>query len=136
MNDFTSFQVSIENKLRKSQNHQNKSTNDKQKAAIKSYRNSGWLDHAALLTSQATVLTANFFIHHLSGPRKPSWPIQLTLMCAAMRTLTDHTHLADVETLRRFINIPFTFAPSDIIVTPVSFKVLNRGLQGILKNLE
>jgi hypothetical protein len=90
----------------------------------------------SLLTSQAKVLTANFFIHHLSGPRKPSWPIQLTLMCAAMRTLTDHTHLADVEMLRRFINITFTLTPSDIIVTPVSFRVLNKGLRGILKNLE
>ncbi|CAI2180519.1 6031_t:CDS:2 [Funneliformis geosporum] len=94
------------------------------------------LDHAALLTSQATVLTANFFTHHLSGPRKPSWPIQLTLMCAAMRTLTDHTHLVDVEMLRRFINLPFAFTPSDIIVTPVSFKVLNRGLKGMLGELE
>ncbi|CAG8660898.1 2643_t:CDS:2 [Funneliformis mosseae] len=147
MYDLASFQTSIENKLRKSQNHQNddSTNNNKSKSVLvksscprSNNNDGGWLllDHAALLTSQATVLTANFFTHHLSGPRKPSWPIQLTLMCAAMRTLTDHTHLVDVEMLRRFINIPFAFTPSDIIVTPVSFKVLNRGLQGILEELE
>ncbi|CAJ0903737.1 1245_t:CDS:2 [Entrophospora sp. SA101] len=94
------------------------------------------LDHAALLTTQATALAANFLTHHLSGPRKPSWPIQLTLMCAAMRNITEHTHLVDVETLRRVITMFFAFTPSDIIVTPVSFKIINRGLQGILKDLD
>nr|CAG8483450.1 13515_t:CDS:2 [Entrophospora candida] len=98
--------------------------------------NSRLLDHAALLTTQATALAANFLTHHLSGPRKPSWPIQLTLMCAAMRNITEHTHLVDVETLRRVITMFFAFTPSDIIVTPVSFKIINRGLQGILKDLD
>ncbi|CAB4422991.1 unnamed protein product [Rhizophagus irregularis] len=143
MRDFKYSQASfekIEPKLLKSQKHKDDELTNNDDKSKKSSRNNsdGWmlLDHAALITSQATILTTNFFTHHLSGPRKPSWPIQLTLMCASMRALTDHTHLADIETLRRLINIPFTFVPSDIIVTPVSFKVLNKGLQGILKNLE
>src|SRR5205085_12350496 len=85
---------------------------------------------------QTTTLTTIFLTHHLSGPRKPSWTIQLTLMCTTMRNLTEHTHLADVETLRRLMTMFFAFTPSDIIVTPVSFKVVNRGLQGILKELD
>jgi hypothetical protein len=142
MRDFkyslTTFEKS-EPKLLKSQKHKDDElTNNDNNESKKPSRNDGWmlLDRAALITSQATILTANFFTHHLSGPRKPSWPIQLTLMCASMRALTDHTHLADIETLRRLINIPFSLVPSDIIVTPVSFKVLNKGLQGVLKDLE
>ncbi|CAG8521780.1 9798_t:CDS:2 [Acaulospora morrowiae] len=94
------------------------------------------IDHAILLTSQVTILTVNFLTYHIFGPRKPSWPIQLTLMCAAMRALTEHTHLADVDKLRKFVNVLFSLVPSDIIITPVSFRVSNRSLPGILKELE
>ncbi|RIB18232.1 Alpha/Beta hydrolase protein [Gigaspora rosea] len=144
MYNFTSFQTSIQNKLQNDDKKDN--PHQKSKVLVKntvvcSSSNDSWklLDHVGLLTSQATVLTSNFLIHHLSGPCKPSWPIQLTLMRAAVRALTDHSHLASVDNLRMitFTNssIPFII-PSDIIVTPVSFRVFNRGLLGILKDLE
>ncbi|CAG8646852.1 6617_t:CDS:2, partial [Cetraspora pellucida] len=141
MYNFASFQASVQDKLRNDDKQDNQHQKSKvlvKKSVCSSSPIDSWklFDHAMLLTSQATILTANFLTHHLSGPRKPSWPIQLTLICAAMRALTEHTHLADVDKLRMFTSIPFTFAPSDIVVTPVSFRVLNRGLPGILKDLE
>ncbi|CAG8672333.1 4_t:CDS:2 [Dentiscutata erythropus] len=140
MYNFASFQASVQNKLQNEDKKDNQLQKSKVlvKKSVVCSSSDSWklLDHAVLLTSQATVLTANFLTHHLSGPRKPSWPIQLTLICAAMRALTEHTHLADVDKLRMFTSIPFTFTSSDIIVTPVSFRVLNRGLPGILKDLE
>ncbi|CAG8826421.1 3483_t:CDS:1, partial [Racocetra persica] len=128
---------SVQDKLRNDDKQDNQHQKSKKSVCSSSSIDSWKLfDHAMLLTSQATILTANFLTHHLSGPRKPSWPIQLTLICAAMRALTEHTHLADVDKIRMFISIPFIFSPSDIVVTPVSFRVLNRGLPGILKDLE
>ncbi|CAG8598250.1 3055_t:CDS:2 [Ambispora leptoticha] len=93
----------------------------------------GLLEHASLLTTQATLLTANFLAHHLTGPRRPSWPVQVTLMSSFMRNLANHTHLANVQLLRRFTEIPNPLIPSDIVVTPVTFPVYNRGLYGILR---
>ncbi|CAG8680271.1 15598_t:CDS:2, partial [Acaulospora morrowiae] len=144
MHYLNSFQTIFADKLRRTQQTQ-KSQKSSQKSSLvlKSSCHSSpsinsWklVDHAILLTSQATILTLKFLAHQISGPRKPSWPMQLTLMCTAMRTLTEHTYSADINKFRSFLNILFSLVPSDILVTPVSFRVSNKSLPSILRGLE
>ncbi|CAG8485879.1 13664_t:CDS:2 [Ambispora gerdemannii] len=157
--DFSAFHEHVINRLKKQENFSTSAVtlttstsnaNDKRKEkpiinnkVIVCKRNSnkywfgitpsGLLEHAALLTSQATLLTANFLAHHLTGPRRPSWPVQVTLMSSFMRNLSKHTHLASVQLLRRVTEVPNPLIPSDIVVTPVTFPVYNRGLCDILR---
>ncbi|KAG9293894.1 hypothetical protein G9A89_019232 [Geosiphon pyriformis] len=154
--DFTAFHNYVLEKLGKQQKYlinsssSSSNVNDlKQKlidnkVVVRKSTSRGWLgnktwgllEHAGLVTSQATRLTANFLAHHLTGPRRPSWPVQVTIMSSFMRNLSNHTHLADVKLIRRLCDFPNPLLPSDILVTPVSFKVYNRGLNGILKELD
>src|SRR6185369_5192594 len=107
MYDFATFEAIVLDKLKKEQARQFKdNANHKAQKDLNSINSnsvSGWrlLDHAAFFTSQATAITSNFLSHHLSGPRRPSWPIQLTLINAIANTLKDHTHLGQLKLLRQ-----------------------------------
>ncbi|KAL5535649.1 hypothetical protein ACEPAF_3743 [Sanghuangporus sanghuang] len=76
-------------------------------------------------------------IHCLWGPKRKSWGWEMTFVTSVMQNASDHTHLADLPTLRRLINISgYTPLPSDAMVTPVTFPVRKRNLRGILSELD
>ncbi|SGY47202.1 BQ5605_C001g00506 [Microbotryum silenes-dioicae] len=79
------------------------------------------------LAVQGTALTKAFINHHLYGPPKPSWGIELTLFTALLREVAAYSHLSDVVNLA-----PLLPTPKDGIVTPISFRVKRRNLRGFL----
>lgn len=117
-------------------------------------------EEAARLTSlfAGTSLTKAFVNHHLYGPPKPSWGVELTLFTSFLREVAAYSHLSSLTKLRSvpaigsasFPKVPetdFLFdsdgrsflelgsllpTPKDGIVTPISFRVKKRGLRGFL----
>ncbi|CAG8477600.1 4349_t:CDS:2 [Paraglomus occultum] len=127
--DYKSFQSHVLDKLKREQ---------ETKSATQSPPSSTWriLEHISLITSQAKLLLSNFLSHHVTGPRKPSWPIQLTLIISVMRNLFNHAHLVNIQQFRQLLDFHNPLIPSDIIVTPVSFRVRPYGLEGVLTQLD
>jgi hypothetical protein len=105
-----------------------------------------------------TSLTKAFVNHHLYGPPKPSWGIELTLFTSFLREVAAYSHLSSLTKLRSVgryrcptvrlsrsdtlnaLLCPRSFlelgsllpTPKDGIVTPISFRVKKRGLRGFL----
>lgn len=54
-----------------------------------------------ILPLLATELFADLVYHHVWGPRRKSWTIEMTLLSALMRNIGQHSHLGDMvcETL-------------------------------------
>ncbi|KZT72905.1 hypothetical protein DAEQUDRAFT_762704 [Daedalea quercina L-15889] len=92
---------------------------------------------AAFGAAKATELFAALIYHHVWGPRRKSWTIEMTLLSALMRNVGQHSHLGDMSLIRMLVStsgyIPVT---SDALVTPVTFQVRRRELPGILAELD
>ncbi|KAK9900548.1 hypothetical protein P389DRAFT_165995 [Cystobasidium minutum MCA 4210] len=89
------------------------------------------------LAHQATKLASAFVSHHVFGPPKKSWGIELTLFTTAIRESVQYSHLSSLPTLRRFLNLGQILpVPKDGVVTPVTFHVLKRNLPGILADAD
>ncbi|SCV74155.1 BQ2448_6587 [Microbotryum intermedium] len=85
------------------------------------------------LAVQGTSLTKAFINHHLYGPPKPSWGVELTLFTALLREVAAYSHLSSLSRLRDVVNLaPLLPTPKDGIVTPISFRVKRRNLRGFL----
>ncbi|KAK4704945.1 epsilon-lactone hydrolase, partial [Phenoliferia sp. Uapishka_3] len=83
--------------------------------------------------SQGTSLTKAFWQHHLFGPPKPSWGVELTLFTAFLRESAAYSHLSSLSRLRSVLDLGTLLpTPKDGIVTPISFRVKKRGLTGFL----
>ncbi|GJN87239.1 hypothetical protein Rhopal_000184-T1 [Rhodotorula paludigena] len=86
---------------------------------------------------QGTSLTRAFFQHHLYGPPKPSWGVELTLFTTFLREVSSYSHLSSLARLRSVLELGSLLpTPKDGIVTPISFKVKKRNLRGILASYD
>lgn len=86
------------------------------------------------LAHQATSLASAFVSHHVFGPPKKSWGIELTLFTTAIRESVQYSHLSSLGMLRKFLNLQQVLpTPGDGVVTPVVFAVKRRGLPGLLQ---
>jgi len=87
----------------------------------------------SFVATKATDLATDFVSHHVYGPRKKSWGIEMTLISSFMRGVGRHTRFADITMLRLLMQIgALVPPPPDALVTPVSFRVRSRQLRGLL----
>ena len=92
---------------------------------------------AHIISRSATELASDFLSHHIWGPRRKSWGIEMTLLSALMRNIAQHSTLTNLPMLRALIQISgLVPLPSDAIVTPVTFRVHRRRLRGFLKEVD
>ncbi|CAH7687214.1 acetyl-hydrolase [Phakopsora pachyrhizi] len=93
--------------------------------------------YVPFLTKQAGNIASLFFSHHLYGPPKKSWGIEMTIFTSIVRDMANYSHLSSVSQLRKLMDcgqiLPI---PKDGIITPVSFKVKKHNLKGFLKDLD
>ncbi|KAG5340918.1 Monoterpene epsilon-lactone hydrolase [Termitomyces sp. T112] len=86
-----------------------------------------------VVVSKATEVTGDVLSHHMWGPRKKSWGIEMTIVSSIMRGAGRHSSLVDIATIRTLMSIGgLVPLPSDALVTPVTFRVKKRNLRGIL----
>lgn len=77
-----------------------------------SARQNGYSDYAWItnkITSQrftGTALTKAFVNHHLYGPPKPSWGVELTLFTSFLREAAAYSHLSSIHRLRCVVISP------------------------------
>ncbi|KAG6919026.1 hypothetical protein DXG01_009736 [Tephrocybe rancida] len=89
------------------------------------------------LVAQATEVTGDVLSHHVWGPRKKSWGIEMTIVSSIMRGAGRHSSLVDIATIRTLMSIGgLVPLPSDALVTPVTFRVKKRNLPGILAEFD
>ncbi|KIR58330.1 esterase [Cryptococcus bacillisporus CA1873] len=79
--------------------------------------------------------------HFLFGPKRPSWGYRMTFITSFMRNIADHSSLADIALIRRFISLHFLVPlPGDAVVTPITFTVPPRKAEqvarGFLRDLD
>ncbi|KAG6878133.1 hypothetical protein C0993_011847 [Termitomyces sp. T159_Od127] len=86
-----------------------------------------------VVVSKATEITGDVLSHHVWGPRKKSWGIEMTIVSSIMRGAGRHSSFVDIATIRTLMSIGgLVPLPSDALVTPVTFRVKKRNLRGIL----
>ncbi|KAG6873859.1 hypothetical protein C0995_010471 [Termitomyces sp. Mi166 len=86
-----------------------------------------------VVVSKATEVTGDVLSHHMWGPRKKSWGIEMTIVSSIMRGAGRHSSFVDIATIRALMSIGgLVPLPSDALVTPVTFRVKKRNLRGIL----
>ncbi|KAG6842448.1 hypothetical protein C0991_007578 [Blastosporella zonata] len=88
-------------------------------------------------SDSATEVTGDVLSHHMWGPRKKSWGIEMTIVSSIMRGAGRHSSLVDIATIRMLMSIGgLVPLPSDALVTPVTFRVKKRNLPGILAEFD
>ncbi|GAA5887406.1 hypothetical protein JCM6882_002519 [Rhodosporidiobolus microsporus] len=97
----------------------------------------GLWQYLPFVARQSTSLTKAFVQHHLYGPPKPSWGVELTLFTTFLREVSSYSHLSSLARLRSVLELGSLLpTPKDGIVTPISFRVRKRNLRGILSALD
>ncbi|WVQ97523.1 hypothetical protein IAU59_004637 [Kwoniella sp. CBS 9459] len=99
-----------------------------------------WLFLQFIVTKGLHVIW-NILCHILVGPKRKSWGFRMTIITSFMRNIADHSVLADIVLIRRFIDLQYLVPlPGDAIVTPVSFTVpLRKGdevSRGFMRELD
>ncbi|GAA5892928.1 hypothetical protein JCM8208_004127 [Rhodotorula glutinis] len=90
-------------------------------------------EYVPFFAKQGTSLTKAFVQHHIYGPPKPSWGVELTLFTTFLREVSTYSHLSSLARLRSALELSSLLpTPKDGIVTPISFKVKRRNLRGLL----
>ncbi|KAF8078986.1 Alpha/Beta hydrolase protein [Lyophyllum atratum] len=93
--------------------------------------------YGLVVASKATEITRDVLSHHVWGPRKKSWGIEMTIVSSIMRGAGRHTSLIDIATTRMLMSVGgLVPLPADALVTPVSFRVKKRNLPGILAEFD
>ncbi|KAF9567818.1 alpha/beta-hydrolase, partial [Agrocybe pediades] len=83
-----------------------------------------------IVASKATEVTSDVLSHHIWGPRRKSWGIEMTIVTSLIRGAERHSALGTIRMLMGIGGlVPL---PSDAIVSPVTFLVKRRNLRGIL----
>ncbi|KAI0828960.1 Alpha/Beta hydrolase protein [Trametes gibbosa] len=96
-----------------------------------------WWKFGAFAAVKATTLASDALSHHLWGPPRKSWGIEMTLLSSMMRGMSHYSHLTDIDTIRMLMSIGgLVPVPSDALVTPVTFSVRKRRLRGILEQFD
>ncbi|KAG9314143.1 Alpha/Beta hydrolase protein [Chiua virens] len=87
--------------------------------------------------NKASSLAWDILTHHIWGPRRRTWGIEMTVMNSVMRDVSRHSSLADIATVRMVMGLGgLVPLPADALVTPVTFYVRRRNLRGILADLD
>ncbi|KAG1749740.1 Alpha/Beta hydrolase protein [Suillus paluster] len=87
--------------------------------------------------NKVSSLALDVISHHVWGPRRKSWGIEMTILTSLMRDVSRHSALADIAMVRKAMDIGgLVPLPSDALVTPVTFRVRKRNLRGILETLD
>ncbi|WVQ76602.1 hypothetical protein IAR50_006274 [Cryptococcus sp. DSM 104548] len=99
-----------------------------------------WLFIRFVFTKGIHVLVA-LVSHFVFGPKRPSWGYRMTFITSFMRNIADHSSLADIVLIRRFISLHFLMPlPGDAVVTPITFIVPKRAeaqaARGFLRQLD
>ncbi|KAK8846560.1 hypothetical protein IAR55_005646 [Kwoniella newhampshirensis] len=82
-----------------------------------------WLFLRFLVTKGWHIVWA-LICHFLVGPKRKSWGYRMTFIISFMRNIADHSSLADIVLIRRFISLHFLLPiPADAVVTPITFTV-------------
>jgi len=90
-----------------------------------------------IIAAKATELTSDVLSHHIWGPRRKSWGIEMTIVTSLIRGAERHSALVDIGTIRMLMSIGgLVPLPSDALVTPVTFRVKKRNLRGILADFD
>lgn len=85
------------------------------------------------VVKKSTELAGEVIVHHVWGPRKKSWGIEMTIITTMMRGAGRYSELTSLGTLRGLLNVlGYVPIPSDAMVTPVTFRVPKRKLKGFL----
>ncbi|KAF9055922.1 Alpha/Beta hydrolase protein [Panaeolus papilionaceus] len=91
----------------------------------------------AIVAAKATEVTSDVVSHHIWGPRRQSWGIEMTIVTSLIRGAERHSALVDIGTIRMLMSLGgLVPLPSDAIVTPVTFRVKKRNLPGILAEFD
>ncbi|KAG2345195.1 alpha/beta-hydrolase [Suillus weaverae] len=85
--------------------------------------------YPAFAFNKASSLALDVISHHVWGPRRKSWGIEMTILSSLMRDVSRHSALADIAMGIGGL-VPL---PSDALVTPVTFRVRKRNLRGMLE---
>ncbi|OSX67049.1 hypothetical protein POSPLADRAFT_1175785 [Postia placenta MAD-698-R-SB12] len=86
---------------------------------------------------KAIEMATDVVYHHVRGPRRVSWGIEMTLLSSIMRDVGRHSHLGDMALIRMLMGIGgWIPLPSDALATPVTFRVRRRNLPGILTEFD
>ncbi|KAH0838098.1 Alpha/Beta hydrolase protein [Lanmaoa asiatica] len=87
--------------------------------------------------NKASSLARDILIHHIWGPRRRTWGIEMTMINSMMRDVSRHSSLADITMVRMVMGLAgLVPLPADAVVTPVTFRVRKRNLRGILAALD
>ncbi|KIJ66190.1 hypothetical protein HYDPIDRAFT_26560 [Hydnomerulius pinastri MD-312] len=87
--------------------------------------------------NKASSLTRDIIVHHIWGPRRRTWGIEMTIISSMMRDVSRHSALADIAMVRMLMGLSgLVPLPVDALVTPVTFRVPKRNLRGILAALD
>ncbi|TFK67355.1 alpha/beta-hydrolase [Pluteus cervinus] len=90
-----------------------------------------------VVASKAIEIASDVLSHHIRGPRRKSWGIEMTVISAFMRGLAPHSALVDLVTIRFFMGLSgLVPLPSDALVTPVTFRVRKLNLRGFLATFD
>ncbi|KAH7914723.1 Alpha/Beta hydrolase protein [Hygrophoropsis aurantiaca] len=93
--------------------------------------------YPAFAVNKASSLARDILFHHILGPRRKTWGIEMTIITSLMRDVSRHSALADIAMVRMAMGIAgLVPLPSDALVTPVTFRVRSRNLPGILSKLD
>ncbi|KAG2088228.1 Alpha/Beta hydrolase protein [Suillus cothurnatus] len=78
--------------------------------------------YPAFAFNKASSLALDVISHHVWGPRRKSWGIEMTILSSLMRDVSRHSALADIAMVRKAMGIGgLVPLPSDALVTPVTF---------------
>ncbi|KDQ63109.1 hypothetical protein JAAARDRAFT_29104 [Jaapia argillacea MUCL 33604] len=93
--------------------------------------------YGAFAAAKATEVATEVVYHHVWGPRRKTWGIEMTLLTTIMRNAAQHSQLVDIATIRMLMSIGgMAPLPSDALITPVTFRVKRRSLRGILSEFD
>ncbi|KAK2461449.1 hypothetical protein APHAL10511_005912 [Amanita phalloides] len=96
-----------------------------------------WWKYAMLVATKATEVTTEVITHHIRGPRRKTWGIEMTVVTSLVRGAARHSSLVDIGTIRMLMSIGgLVPLPSDALVTPVTFHVKKRNLPGLLAEFD
>ncbi|KAF9015713.1 Alpha/Beta hydrolase protein [Cyathus striatus] len=89
--------------------------------------------YGIFIAEKTSQLTGDILSHHLRGPRRKTWGLDMTIFNSLARGASRHSSLIGIDTVRMVTNIAqFIPLPADALVTPVSFRVEKRNLRGFL----
>lgn len=78
-----------------------------------------------------------FLSHHIFGPPRKTWGIEMSIFTTFLRNTVNYSHLSSITRLRRFLSLGQLFPTSrDGVVTPLTFPVVRRGLRGFLAHAD